>query len=58
MRKDKWQLKKYYIENFAKQGVILKNYEGDTVEIWTEEIFKGEEKKAAEIVSIKKKVKK
>lgn len=49
--KDKWQLKKYYIENFAKQGVILKNYEDNTVEIWTEEFFKGEEKNAAEIVS-------
>src|SRR6266516_4580998 len=49
--KDKWQLKKYYIENFTKQGVILKNYEDNTVEIWTEAVFEGEEKNAAEIVS-------
>jgi hypothetical protein len=49
--KDEWQLKKYYIENFAKQGVILENAEGNTVEIWSEAIFEGEGKNAAEIVS-------
>ncbi|RHZ36889.1 hypothetical protein [endosymbiont GvMRE of Glomus versiforme] len=56
----KWYLKNFYIKNFGAQGVILKNNDNETAEIWTdnfenngetaEEIFPNNIKKLATVV--------